>query len=228
VSGEARFVPHRPECHPEDVMLERARIFYQQMDRRRSVRQFSPDPVARELIELAIRTASTAPSGAHRQPWKFVVVSDAALKQEIRRAVEAEEYESYVLGRMPPEWVQALAPIGTSWEKPYLEVAPWLVVVFEALYGFDADGTKHKNYYPKESAGMACGLFVAALHNMGLATVTHTPSPMGFLSRILGRPANEKPFALFPVGFAAPDAQVPDLPRRGLDEISAWDPVGSE
>ena len=225
MSGDGpRFVPYAQERYPEDDMLTRARDLYREMDRRRTVRQFSPDPVPRELIELAIRTASTAPSGAHRQPWKFVVVSDAILKQEIRRAVEAEEYESYVLGRMPPEWLRALAPIGTTWEKPYLEIAPWLVVVFEALYGLDADGTKHKNYYPKESVGMACGLFVAALHHMGLATVTHTPSPMAFLSRILGRPANEKPFALFPVGYAAEDAQVPSLERRGLDEISLWNP----
>ncbi|HSU81963.1 MAG TPA: nitroreductase family protein [Thermoanaerobaculia bacterium] len=203
-------------------MLRRAQAFYEEMDRRRSVRFFSPDPVPRELIETAIRTASTAPSGAHRQPWRFVVVGDPALKREIRVAAEAEEYESYAGGRMPGEWLEALAPLGTTWEKPFLETAPWIVVVFEELYGLDPDGRKRKNYYPKESVGIACGLLIAALHHMGLATLTHTPSPMAFLSRLLGRPANEKPFILFPVGYPAPDAEVPGLRRKGLEEVSVW------
>ncbi|HEX6903156.1 MAG TPA: nitroreductase family protein [Thermoanaerobaculia bacterium] len=203
-------------------MLRRARDFHAELDRRRSVRDFSPDPVPRELIELAIRAASTAPSGAHRQPWKFVVVGDPALKREIRVAAEAEEHESYVGGRMPADWLEALAPLGTGWEKPYLEIVPWIVVVFEELYGLEPDGRKRKNYYPKESVGIACGLFIAALHRMGLATLTHTPSPMAFLSRILDRPANEKPFILFPVGFPAPDAEVPDIRRKGLEEVAVW------
>jgi len=203
-------------------MLRRGRAFHEEMDRRRSVRCFSPDPVPRELIELAIRTASTAPSGAHRQPWKFVAVSDPALKREIRIAAEAEEYESYAGGRMPPEWLEALAPLGTHWEKPFLETVPWIVVVFEELYALGSDGRKRKNYYPKESVGIACGLFIAALHRMGLATLTHTPSPMAFLSRLLDRPPNEKPFILFPVGYPAPDAEVPDIRRKGLEEISVW------
>ncbi|HSN85399.1 MAG TPA: nitroreductase family protein, partial [Thermoanaerobaculia bacterium] len=156
-------------------MLRRARDFHAEMDRRRSVRDFSPDPVPRELVEIAVRTASTAPSGAHRQPWKFVVVGDPEIKRQIRLAAEAEEHESYVGGRMPPEWLEALAPLGTSWEKPYLEVVPWIVVVFEELYEVAPDGGKRKNYYPKESVGLACGLFIAALHRMGLATLTHTP-----------------------------------------------------
>ena len=218
----AQFVPYRPERLPEDEMLRRARDFYAELDRRRSVRFFSPDPVPRELIELAIRTASTAPSGAHRQPWKFVVVGDPALKREIRIAAEAEEHESYVGGRMPPDWLEALVPFGTTWEKPYLETVPWIVVVFEELYGLEPDGRKRKNYYPKESVGIACGLFIAALHRMGLATLTHTPSPMAFLSRILERPVNEKPFILFPVGYPAPDAEVPDIRRKGLEEVSIW------
>lgn len=192
------------------------------MSARRSVRFFSSDPVPRELIELAIQTASTAPSGAHRQPWKFVAVGDPALKREIREAAEREEHESYVGGRMPAEWREALLPLGTSWEKPYLETVPWIVVVFEEIYGLGPDGSKRKNYYPKESVGLACGLFVAALHRMGLATLTHTPSPMAFLSRILGRPANEKPFILFPVGYPADDCTVPDLRRKALEEVAVW------
>ena len=224
MTGPARFLPYRPERLPEEEMLERARGFYAEMDRRRSVRDFSPDPVPRELVEIAIRTASTAPSGAHRQPWKFVVVADPAIKREIRIAAEAEEHESYVGGRMPPEWLEALAPLGTSWEKPYLETVPWIVVVFEELYEVGPEGEKRKNYYPKESVGIACGLFIAALHRMGLATLTHTPSPMAFLSRILSRPANEKPFILFPVGYPARDSQVPDIRRKGLEEVSVWIP----
>lgn len=220
----ARFIPYRPERLPEEEMLRRARDFHAEMDRRRSVRSFSPDPVPRELVELAIRTASTAPSGAHRQPWKFVVVGDPEIKREIRLAAEAEEHESYVGGRMPPEWLEALAPFGTSWEKPYLEIVPWIVMVFEELYELPPDGGKRKNYYPKESVGLACGLFIAALHRMGLATLTHTPSPMSFLSRILSRPANEKPFILFPVGYPAADAEVPDIKRKELEEVSVWYP----
>jgi iodotyrosine deiodinase len=216
------FIPYRPERLPGEEMLRRAREYYQELDRRRSVRFFSPDPVPRELVEIAIRTASTAPSGAHKQPWRFVVVGDPAIKREIRIAAEAEERESYVGGRMPPDWLEALAPLGTSWEKPYLEIVPWIVVVFEELYEALPNGTKRKNYYPKESVGIACGLFIAALHHMGLATLTHTPSPMGFLSRLLNRPPNEKPFILFPVGYPAPDAEVPDLRRKSLDEVSVW------
>jgi iodotyrosine deiodinase len=222
LSGRARFIPYRPERLPEEEMLRRAQAFQEEMDSRRSVRDFSPDPVPRELIELAIRTAGTAPSGAHRQPWKFVAVSDPEIKREIRIAAEAEEHQSYVGGRMPPDWLEALAPLGTSWEKPYLELVPWIVVVFEVLYEALPDGGKRKNYYPKESVGIACGLFIAALHRMGLATLTHTPSPMAFLSRILERPKNEKPFILFPVGYPAPDAEVPHLHRKGLDEIAIW------
>lgn len=222
MSGDYPFIPYRPERLPEEEMRRRARDFHAEMDRRRSVRAFSPDPVPRDLIEIAIRTASTAPSGAHRQPWKFVVVGDPRLKREIRVAAETEEFESYIGGRMPEEWLEALAPLGTGWEKPFLETAPWIVVVFEELYGLRPDGAKRKNYYPKESVGIACGLFIAALHQMGLATLTHTPSPMAFLSRLLDRPANEKPFILFPIGYPAPDAEVPDIRRKGLEEIAVW------
>lgn len=215
------FVPHRPERVADDEMLARGRRFFAHMDARRSVRQFSGDPVPREAIELAIRTASTAPSGAHRQPWRFVVVDDPELKREIRVAAEDEERRSYE-ERMPDEWLAALAPLGTDWRKPYLEICPYLVVVFECTVDVDAHGNKHKNYYVRESVGIACGLFVAALHGMGLCTLTHTPNPMGFLTRILGRPAHERPFVLFPIGHPAPDAMVPDLQRKPLDEVAIW------
>jgi iodotyrosine deiodinase len=208
---------------PEET-LRRARDHYRLMDRRRSVREFSAEPVPREAIELAIRTTSTAPSGAHRQPWRFVAVSDPETKRRIRVAAEEEEHESYVGGRMPPEWLEALAPLGTDWHKPFLEVAPWLVVVFAELFGVEADGSKRKNYYVKESVGIACGLFIGALHRMGLATLTHTPSPMKFLNAVLGRPENEKPFILFPVGYPVPGCEVPDIERKGLDEVAIWDP----
>lgn len=206
-------------------MEARARAFHDRMDRRRSVRHFSPEPVPRELVEIAIRTASTAPSGAHRQPWRFVAVSDPEIKKAIRVAAEAEEHESYEGGRMPQDWLDALEPLGTDWEKPYLETAPWLVVVFAELWGVAPDGSKVKNYYVKESVGLACGLFIAALHEMGLATLTHTPSPMAFLSEILGRPRNEKPFILFPVGYPTDDAQVPTIERKDLDQVAVWNPT---
>lgn len=220
--SDYRPVPFPFERLPEGEMLSRGRAFLAEMSRRRSVRFFSPDPVPRELIELAIEAAGTAPSGAHRQPWKFVAIADMELRREIRIAAEEEERQSYLGGRMPEEWLEALAPLGTGWEKPFLETVPWIVVVFEELYSFGPEGQKRKNYYPKESVGIACGLFLAALHRMGLATLTHTPSPMAFLSRLLGRPVNEKPFILFPVGFPAADCEVPDLARKPLDEIAVW------
>ena len=217
------FIPHASERFEPGEMRRRAESYFELMDRRRSVRDFTDEPVPRELIETAIRTASTAPSGAHRQPWRFVVIGDPDIKREIRIAAEAEERKSYE-ERMPAEWLEALAPLGVDWHKPFLETVPWIVVVFEELYGIDAGGGKRKNYYVRESVGIACGLFIAALHNMGLATLTHTPSPMRFLSRILGRPRNEKPYILFPIGYPAPDARVPDLRRKTLQEISIWNP----
>jgi nitroreductase len=201
--------------------LGRARAFLDSIARRRSVRDFAPDPVPRELVELAIRAAATAPSGANRQPWRFVVVGDPAVKREIRLAAEAEERESYER-RMSPEWLAALEPLGTDWRKPFLEVVPWIVVVFAQLWEPGPGGTKIKNYYVKESVGLACGLFVAALHAAGLATLTHTPSPMAFLNRILDRPDHEKPFVLFPVGYPAPGATVPELAKKPLEEVATW------
>ncbi len=202
-------------------MLAAGRRFRELMERRRSVRAFSPDPVPWECIELAIRTACTAPSGAHRQPWRFVVVDDPQLKREIRLVAEREERENYER-RYPAEWKEAIAPLGTDWHKPFLETAPYLVVVFKELHGVRPDGTPITNYYVNESVGIACGLFIAALHEMGLVTLTHTPSPMEFLSELLGRPANEKPYVLFPVGYPAANAVVPDLTRKSLDEVVQW------
>ena len=220
---EYPFIPYRRERLPEEEMHQRADDFFELIDSRRSVREFSADPVPRELIEKAIRTASTAPSGAHKQPWQFVAISDPAIKRRIRIEAEAEEKETYA-NRMSDEWREALAPIGTDWQKPFLEIVPWIVVCFEELYGIDDEGNKVKNYYVPQSVGLACGFFIAALHNMGLSTLTHTPSPMKFLNKILGRPKNEKPYILFPVGYPAPDAKVPDFGRKPLDEVSIWNP----
>jgi len=216
-----QFVPYTPTPLDEGEMRERAQRFYAEMDARRSVRHFSDKDVPREFIETAIRTASTAPSGAHRQPWRFVCISDPALKRQIREAAEAEERRSYE-GRMPPDWIEALRPLGTGWQKPYLEHVPWIVVVFAEIHGYHPDGAHRKNYYVKESVGIACGLFIAALQDMGLCTLTHTPSPMTFLSRILGRPANERPYILFPIGYAAKSCEVPDIHRKTLENISVW------
>jgi nitroreductase len=222
--AELRFVPYRVPRLPDAEQLARGRAFYDELNQRRSCRHFSADPVPREAIELAIAAASTAPSGAHRQPWRFVAVSDRDTRREIRIAAEEEERRSYEGGRMPEAWLRALEPLGTTWQKPFLEIVPWIVVVFEETYGVAFDGEPTKNYYVKESVGIACGLFIAAIHRMGLATLTHTPSPMGFLGRILGRPNNERPFMLFPVGHPAPDAEVPDLRRKSLNEVAIFDP----
>ena len=214
-------IPYATPDFEDAERLERARQLFDELDARRSVRDFSDAPVARELVELAIRTASTAPSGAHRQPWTFVAISDPDTKRRIRLAAEEEERAFYD-GRAPDDWLDALAPIGTDADKPFLDTAPWIVVLFAERYGLGADGARRKNYYVQESCGIAAGLFIAALHRMGLATLTHTPSPMGFLQQLLGRPANEAPFILFPVGVPAPDATVPDLRRKPLEEMSVW------
>ena len=219
MSGDLVSMPYDFERYPLETMEQRAADFYRTMDRRRSVRDFSDEPVPRRLIDQAIRTASTAPSGAHRQPWTFVVVGEPALKSRIRIAAEKEERENYEGGRLPDEWRAALQPLGTDWRKPYLETAPWLVVLFEQRYTLTGNGYTLKNYYVKESVGIAAGLFIAALHNMGLATLTHTPSPMAFLTRILARPENERPFVLFPIGYPTADCTVPAIQRKPLDEV---------
>lgn len=199
-------------------MLERARDFHAEMERRRTVRMFSDRPVPRELIEHCLAAAVTAPSGANMQPWHFVAVSDPAVKERIRNAAEAEEKEFYE-HRASPEWLEALAPLGTNEHKPFLETAPWLIAVFAQKYGKLPDGRKVKHYYPAESVGLATGMLITALHHAGLAVLTHTPSPMGFLNEILHRPTNERPFLLLVTGYPAADAQVPDITRRPLRDM---------
>ncbi len=201
-----------------DEQVRASREFRSRLTERRSVRAFSPEPVPWELIENAVAAAARAPSGANQQPWRFVVVRDAETKRRIREAAEAEERESYE-HRMPQEWLDALAPLGTGWHKEFLEVAPYLIVVFRIDYGLRQDGTRVKHYYVQESVGIACGMLLTALHWSGLATLTHTPSPMGFLSTILERPSNERPFLLIPVGFPAADATVPDIRKKDLAEV---------
>ena len=201
-----------------DEMIAAAREFLDAIRLRRTVRDFSSDPVPDEVIELAIEAASLAPSGANMQPWKFVVVRDPAVKREIRIAAEKEEQENYN-GRMTEEWLRALAPLQTDWHKEFLEIAPVLIVVFKEDYGIDTDGRHVTHYYVNESVGIACGFLLAALNAAGLATLTHTPSPMGFLREILGRPKNEKAYLLVPVGYPAEGCRVPDIGKKTLGEV---------
>lgn len=206
---------------PEDQMA-RSTEFYEAMRQRRTVREFSSEPVPFTLIENAIKTAATAPSGANQQPWNFVVVQDAEVKRQIRQAAEAEEREFYE-HRAPSEWLEALAALGTDWHKEFLEIAPYLIVVFRLDYGLSPSSSgeevKTKHYYANESVGLATGFLIASLHMAGLVTLTHTPSPMGFLSKILNRPKNEKPFLLVPVGYPAPTAKVPQITKKPLAEV---------
>ena len=207
---------------PEPEMLRRAQDFLALMQRRRTVRDFDPRPVPREVIAACIAAAGTAPSGANQQPWHFVAVSDPDVKRRIRLAAEAEEREFYER-RAPEEWLTALQPIGTDWHKPFLETAPWLIAIFVQKWGRAVDGSKIKHYYPAESVGIATGLLITALHSAGLATLTHTPSPMGFLNEILGRPADaERPFLLLVVGHPAADARVPAIERKEPGAIMTW------
>jgi iodotyrosine deiodinase len=213
-----------PEMATEEAR-RRARAFCETMSRRRTVRDFADRPVPRAIIEDCLRAAGSAPSGANLQPWHFAAVSDPVLKRDIRIAAEAEEREFYAR-RAPDDWLAALAPLGTGPEKPFLEVAPWLIAIFEQRWGFDQSGRKVKHYYPKESVGIATGLLIAALHHAGLATLTHTPSPMKFLNEILARPPQERPFLLLVAGYAAPGATVPDIRRKPLEEIASF-PAGA-
>jgi nitroreductase len=215
------FLPLEYEDRSADEMVARAAAFHDLMKRRRSVRSMSPRPVPRECIELAVRTAATAPSGANQQPWRFVIVDDQNLKREIRVAAEREERENYA-ARFPERWLTALSPLGVDWHKPFLEDAPFLIVVFKLSFGIDSHGDKVTHYYVSESVGIACGMLVAALHNMGLVTLTYTPNPMGFLSRILRRPHNEKPYLVLPVGYPADGVVVPDVDRKPYEEIVQW------
>ncbi len=219
------FTPLRFERLSSTESVERSAVFLDEMRRRRSVRDFSTDPVPIEIIENAILTAGTAPSGANQQPWRFVVVTDPAIKRSIREAAEAEERESYE-HRMSDEWLAALEPLGTTWEKPHLETAPVLIVAFKLEYGLvlneDGSENRSKHYYPTESMGIAVGLLITALHHAGLATLTHTPSPMAFLNSILDRPRNERPFVVLPVGYPADQCMVPVISKKGLSEIAEF------
>ncbi len=218
---EGGFVPLVFRRISLDESLARARDFHAAMNRRRTTRHFSPDPVPRELIEYAILAAATAPSGAHQQPWTFVAVADPLLKQRIRQAAEEEERLNYA-GRMPPDWIEAVRPLGTDHDKPHLTDAPWVVVLFRQIYGQDSRGARTSYYYTQESVGIAAGIFITAVHHMGLVTLTHTPSPMGFLGTLLDRPSNEKAFLVMPVGYPSENARVPDLKRKTLDEVAIW------
>ncbi len=211
------FKKYTAQSLSEQESLNKAKAFYELMERRRSLRHFSDKAVPKELIEDIIMTASSAPSGAHKQPWTFCAVSNPAIKKKIRIAAEKEEFENYH-GRMSDEWLKDLKPFATNELKPFLEVAPWLIVLFKKAYDLNEDG-KNKNYYVNESVGIAAGFLLSAIHNAGLVSLTHTPSPMNFLQGVLERPENERAFLLIPVGYPTEDAQVPDLKRKGKDEV---------
>lgn len=201
--------------------LQRAEELADDLCRRRTVRAFSSDPVDPNVVREVLRAANSAPSGANKQPWTFAVVTDPDVKRRIREAAEEEERKNYG-GRMSDEWLDDLRQFRTNWEKEYLEIAPCLVVVFAQSFGVDSDGEKTKHYYVQESVGIACGMLLAAAHRAGLATLTHTPSPMGFLAKVLERPANERPFLLIPLGYPAEGARVPDLPKKSVDDVTVW------
>ena len=215
------FIPYSRTHFDKKEMTQRCQEFYDNMNLRRSIRDFSNQDVPKEVIENIIMTASSAPSGAHKQPWTFCAISNATIKSEIRKAAEKEEHESYNK-RMSDEWLDALKPIGTTWEKPFLEIAPWLIIVFKKAYGLDENSARTKNYYVNESVGIACGFLISAIHQAGLVTLTHTPSPMNFLQKILDRPENERPYLLLPVGYPSEDAQVPNFDRKPAEEVIQW------
>jgi nitroreductase len=218
---EPNFIPYNHSQHfTVEQMIERSKDYFEKLNQRRSLRGFSDKPVPKEVIENLIKTASTAPSGANKQPWMFCAISNPEIKKQIREAAEQEEYISYN-GRMSAEWIQDLQPLGTDWHKEFLEIAPWLIVVFKKIYDQE-ENLKKNNYYVVESVGLAAGFLLTAIHHAGLVALTHTPSPMNFLSKILQRPENEKPFLLIPVGFPAENAEVPNIQRKGLEKVSIF------
>jgi iodotyrosine deiodinase len=218
--SEDKFISYTGKVYSEAETLERSADFRELMDKRRTVRDFSDKPIPKGVIENIVMTASSAPSGANKQPWTFCVISDPALKKQIREAAEKEEHENYH-GRMSEEWLEDLKKFGTDWNKPFLETVPCIIVVFRRIYE-EVDGKKENNYYVNESVGLATGLLLTAIHNAGLCSLTHTPSPMNFLAKILNRPKNEKPFLLIPVGYPKDGAQVPKITRKGADEAIAY------
>jgi iodotyrosine deiodinase len=216
-----QFVPLNHDIRTNEELLKSSEHFRKLMESRRSVRTYSDEDVPKEVIENIIMTASSAPSGAHKQPWTFCVVSNPDIKKKIREAAEKEEYENYH-GRMSDEWLKDLEKFDTNWQKEFLTTAPYIIVMFKKAYNLDELGVKHKNYYVSESVGIAAGLLIAAIHMAGLVTLTHTPSPMNFLQEILCRPENERPFLLLPVGYPAKETVVPYLIRKTQDEVSLW------
>lgn len=219
-SQQEGFIPYKGRQYDSSESAKRAQEFYAYMDLRRSLRTFSDKPVPRSLIQDLIMAASSAPSGAHKQPWTFCAISDPAIKKKVREAAEEEEYKNYH-GRMSEEWLEDLEPFGTNWKKPFLEIAPWLIVVFKRAYEIE-EGEKKKNYYVNESVGLASGFLLTAIHQAGLVSLTHTPSPMNFLQEVLQRPDNERPFLLIPVGYPTEGAMVPSLERKPAEKVIAW------
>ena len=215
-----KFIPFEGNTFSEEEMIQRSEEHYYFMDTRRSIREFSSRPVPREILENIIKTASTAPSGAHKQPWSFCLVSSAEMKTKIKLAAEEQEKENYS-SRMSVRWIKDLNPFGTNWRKPFLEIAPYLIVVFKRIYE-TVDGEKCNNYYVGESVGIATGMLLSAIHHAGLCSLTHTPSPMNFLAEVLERPENERAFLLIPVGYAAEEAKIPDIERKPLHEIVTY------
>lgn len=218
---EYPFVSYKQVKFEEGEMIKRSAEFYSYMDKRRSVREFSDKDVPREIIENIIKAASTAPSGAHKQPWTFCVIRNKELKSKIRALAEEEEKKNYD-GRMSERWIKDLAPLGTDDVKEFIDIAPWTIVVMKKSYDWDEEGKKINNYYVNESVGIASGFLIAAIHNAGLVTLTHTPSPMNFIAKALGRPENEKPYLLLPVGYAAEKCRVPDLSRKEFKDIAIY------
>ena len=218
---KARFITLRYHQPAEDQLVTRSADFYQNMRTRRSVRHFSDRDVPEAVIQNIVMTAASAPSGAHKQPWTFCVIRDPDIKAKIKEAAEKEEFENYH-GRMSEEWLKDLEKFDTDWHKDFLTTAPYLIVIFRRVYDIENDGAKSKNYYVSESVGIAAGFFIAAIHMAGLVTLTHTPSPMNFLKEILGRPDNEKPFLLLPVGYPADEVLVPDISRKKINEVLVW------
>jgi len=216
-----KHISYRIDTYSEDELISKSESFYKWLDKRRSVRDYSDKRVPKKLIENIINSASTAPSGAHKQPWTFCAVSNPLIKSQIRKEAEIEEKESYD-SRMSDRWKKDLEPLGTNMNKLFLETAPWLIIVFKKAYNLDENGNKQTNYYVNESVGIACGMLISAIHNAGLVTLTHTPSPMSFLSKILNRPSNERAFLLLPVGYPKFPTYVPDIKRKSLNKISEF------
>lgn len=215
---EHSFIPYDHESYSDEEMLKRSTDFYRWANSRRSVRDFSPEPIPKVVMENIIATASTAPSGANKQPWVFCLVSSKEIKSRLRALAEEEEKRSYG-GRMSEVWLKDLEPLGTNWVKEFIEIAPWIVVVMKKPYEMNSQGNKINNYYVNESVGLATGFLLLAIHNAGLVALTHTPSPMNFISKVLNRPENERPFLLIPVGLPAKDVKVPDIKRKTLDQV---------